>query len=314
MREPNCAQTAVWGAVLFALIAFVLIVFGNVPERASALVSDSPACATIAPDLSLVATAAYAEDLKTGKTLYAKNADTQLPLASLTKLMTVTTALNALSPDETITITKEALAPEGDAGFRVGERWKTSRLIGYTLMVSANDGAHAIALAAAAKEGITLDQFVEEMNSRAKLLGMNESFFLNDTGLDISSTTAGAYGSAHDVATLISALVKTNPVLVEDTGDNSGTFTSLSGYTHRAENTSSVISSLPGAFAQKTGYTDLAGGNLAIVYEPIPGRPVAAVVLGSTRDGRDSDMQTLTEGVKRALKRMLLCTDGSESP
>jgi len=101
---------------------------------------------------------------------------------------------------------------------------------------------------------------------------------------------------------------------LEETREGSGTFTSESGYTHDAVNTSSVIGSLGGGIASKTGYTDLAGGNLAIVFEPIPGRSVAAVVLGSTREGRDSDMEALTEGVKTALKRMLVCGDGTQSP
>jgi D-alanyl-D-alanine carboxypeptidase (penicillin-binding protein 5/6) len=314
MNEPDCARSAIAATAVFAFVALICIMSGEIPEKASALVSASPACANIQPVLSLVATAAYAEDLKTGTVLYEKNADAQLPLASLTKLMTTATAMRILSSDDTVTITKEALAPEGDAGFLVDERWKASTLIRYTLLVSANDGAHALALAAAAKEGGTFDDFLRQMNEEARALGMDESFFANDTGLDISSTTAGAYGSARDVATLIASLVRTDPDLIEGTRAESGTFTSLSGYTHEAVNTSDVISTLPGAFASKTGYTDLAGGNLAIVFEPIPGRAVAAVVLGSTVDGRKTDMQALAEGAKRALKRMLLCTDGSESP
>ena len=313
MNGPGCARYASWGAIIFGLTALVLIV-GGASGSASALVSASPACADIQPSLSLVATAAYAVDLKTGTVLYAKNEDAQLPLASLTKLVTVMTAMNVLSPDDTVTISKEALAPEGDAGFVVGERWEASDLINYTLMVSANDGAHAIALAAGANEGVTNAQFVAQMNDEAKKLGMDESFFINDTGLDVSSTTAGAYGSVRDVATLITAFLTTHPDLIGATRDESKTFVSESGYTHRAENTSDVTGALPGGFAQKTGYTDLAGGNLAVVFEPIIGRPVAAVVLGSTMEGRNTDMQALAEGAKTALKRMLLCTNGSGPP
>lgn len=309
-----CAEYATFAAALFALSAFLLIGFGDTSAKASVSISDSPACASIQPSLSLVATAAYAKDLTTGKILYAKNADSQLPLASLTKLMTVATAADVIGPDDTVTISRQALAPEGDAGFVIGERWTASALIGYTLLVSANDGAHAIALAAAEKEGSTAEGFIQQMNAKAATLGMRESFFTSDTGLDISSTTAGAYGSARDIATVLAYLVKNNPALVEGTRDGSKTFTSLSGIAHHGENTSDVIEGLPGAIASKTGYTDLAGGNLAVVFEPMPGHAVAAVVLGSTRDGRTTDMQVLAEGAKKALKRMLLCADGAGSP
>lgn len=286
--------------------AALLFLRPGIPGNAAPEVA-SGACAKTVPDVSFTAKAAYAVDLTTGKPLYADNADSQLPLASLTKLMTVATALDSLSSGDTITITPAALAPEGDAGFVVGERWKAADLVAYTLMVSANDGAHALALAASAKGGATPDTFIAGMNVKARSLGLFESYFLNDTGLDLSSTTAGAYGSARDVAALIAYLVKDHPDAIEGTRDAAGAFVSLSGLRHTAENTSFVGSELSGALAQKTGYTDLAGGNLAVVFEPLPGRPVAAVILGSTKDGRDEDMRALAETAKEALKRMLEC-------
>jgi D-alanyl-D-alanine carboxypeptidase len=74
------------------------------------------------------------------------------------------------------------------------------------------------------------------------------------------------------------------------------------------------VGTLDGAIAQKTGYTDLAGGNLSEVFEPTPGRPVAAVILGSTLADRNSDMEALAQGAGAALKRMLLCQNGIGSP
>lgn len=308
-----------WGPLLSGAV-FVLgliVVFlwpSAVWENATDGVSTSAVCANISPDISLIANAAYAKDLKTGITLYEKNADAQLPLASLTKLATVATASHILSGNDLITISKEAIAPEGNAGFRIGEAWKTDDLIDYTLMTSANDGARAIALAAAAKEGKDLEGFIQEMNDMVRTLGMVRTFFASDIGLDISSTTASAYGSAYDVATLMASVMETNPRLLEGTSAGKKTFTSLSGYTHTAENTSDLIDSLGGVVALKTGYTDLAGGNLAIVFESIPGRPVVAVVLGSTRLDRDADMQTLVNGAKTALKRAIVCGNGSGPP
>ncbi len=314
MSNVSLPQLVIAGIALALGFFTVFLWPSRVSENAADAVSASAACANISPDLSLMANAAYAVDLQSGEILYGKNANAQLPLASLTKLMTVAIASEALSADDVVTISKEALAPDGDAGFRIGEQWKTGDLVGYTLMMSANDGAHALALATAAKKNEDLDAFVASMNEKARALGMHETFFENDTGLDISSTTASAYGSARDIATLLASLVQTVPALVEDTSVEQKIFTSLSGYAHKARNTSSVPGALDGTIASKTGYTDLAGGNLAVVFEPIPGRPVAAVVLGSTRDGRDADMEKLADGSKMALKRAIVCGDGSQSP
>ncbi len=271
-------------------------------------VAASAFCADLSPALSLTGRAAYAEDLQTHTVLYAKNAETQLPLASLTKLMTILTASEILSPDDTVTISKEALAIEGDSGLRLGERWRVKDLIDFTLVVSSNDGAHALALAAAEKAGETNEAFIARMNAKAHILDLGQTFFIDDTGLDISTTSAGAYGSARDVAAIISYIARTDPTLIEGTTASSATFKSLDGYVHRGENTSLVISSLDGAIGSKTGFTDLAGGNLAVVFEPIPGRPVAAVILGSTRDGRDTDMEALAASAKTTLRREMLCT------
>ncbi|MBI3573466.1 D-alanyl-D-alanine carboxypeptidase [Candidatus Kaiserbacteria bacterium] len=303
-------------SVLLFILALAAVVLWprSLPRDAAESVAASAACAHIEPDLSLMAQAAYAIDLKTGRTLYTKNANAQLPFASLAKLATIATARQSISPDDTVVISREALTPEGDSGFKMGEEWRAADLIDFTLITSSNDGAHAIALAASEKKNETLEAFIQNMNDVARSLGMNETFFTNDTGLDISSTTASAYGSARDMATLITHLVKADPRLVEGSRDERKTFVSLSGYTHVAQNTSDVIGTLSGAVASKTGYTDLAGGNLAVVFEPLLGRPVAAVVLGSTRDGRNADMEALARGAKSALTRVIICTDGLGSP
>lgn len=270
----------------------------------------SPYCAHLSPKLSLEAKSAYAIDVKSNTVLYEKASHLQLPLASLTKVMTILTVSEILSPNDVVTITDEALTPEGDVGLKEGERWSAQDLIDFTLIISANDGAHALALASEKKLGSNDALFVKRMNERADALGMNETFFVDDTGLDISKNTAGAYGSAYDVALLFKHIAKTNPRIIEASTSGNRTFTSLDGRVHEAKNTSMVITNLPGAIGSKTGFTDLAGGNLAVVFEALPGRPVVAVVLGSSRDGRDSDMETLAQAVTATLRRAIICTSG----
>lgn len=292
----------------FAVTTALAVTFFTWPETgetASALAS--PYCANHAAEAALMAKAAYAFDLSTGEKIFAKNADAQLPLASLTKLMTVYTASGILAPNDTVTVTRAALSPEG-SGLSAGEEWKASDLTDYTMIASVNDGAHALALASAEKAGDTYEGFIARMNANAEALGLTQTYFANDTGLDVSLSVAGAYGSARDMASLIGAIVKEKPRLLEATVRGADTFTALSGETHRAVNTSDAIETIPGAVASKTGFTDLAGGNLAIVFEPMPGHLVALSILGSTRENRDADIIRLADAAKKWMRTTLLCS------
>jgi D-alanyl-D-alanine carboxypeptidase len=145
------------------------------------------------------------------------------------------------------------------------------------------------------------------MNHEADRLGLTQTFFVNDTGLDVSSTMAGAYGSARDVAHLVTAVALEMPDVVERTPLPEATFVSNSGKRYVAKNTSLVGGGLTGAVATKTGYTDLAGGNMVALFEPVPGHRIALSVLGSTRDGRDADIRALADYAIRDIRRVILC-------
>ncbi len=234
---------------------------------------------------ALTARAAIIYDPVTKQILYAKDAEARLPLASLTKLMSAEAVLNSTSADESVTITKENLKPEGDWGFRVGEVWKLSDLIHFGLVASSND---AMAAASSALGSSAVDQ----MNKRAKELGLTQTYFYNPTGLDIDIETAGAYGSAHDVAILAASFLEQFPSEFEATAVSS---VSISSPTHILEATSTAgpLLDIPGLIGAKTGYTDLAGGNLVAAVDIFLGHPLIIAVLGSTRDGRFEDVKTL---------------------
>lgn len=244
---------------------------------------------TLAPEL-IQAHSAVLLDAKTGKILFAKNLETQLPLASLTKLATALAVLS-LGEDRFITIRGEDLAPEGDSGLRVGDVWRLSDLVAFSLTTSSNDGMSAAA------QVLTLDGTVSKMNSAAVIEGLDQSFFLNTTGLDVSSSTAGAYGSALDVAHLTKKLLEKHGAIFEATtrppnpNGESGKGTS---------STLEPLWSMPGLIAAKTGFTDLAGGNLAAAVDIGIGQPVIAVVLGSTREGRFEDVRLMIETLRSA--------------
>jgi D-alanyl-D-alanine carboxypeptidase (penicillin-binding protein 5/6) len=294
------------------VFAFAGIIFLSWPEPLqtahSALASPYCADKSISPDMQ--AKAGFALDVRTGETIYASNEMIPLPLASLTKLMSVYTALQVLESEDRITITREAMLPEGN-GLSLGEVWRTEDLADYTLVSSVNDGARALALAAAEKAGETYERFIERMNENAQTMGLVQTFFSNETGLDISESMGSSYGSAKDMAAMIAYMHAHAPRMLEPTTKQRMLFTAISGQEHDAKNTSMLIGTLGGAMGAKTGFTDIAGGNLAIVYEPIPGNPVAAVVLGSTREGRDEDMRALTDEIRKWATKRSLCSGKS---
>lgn len=242
--------------------------------------------------LSLIGHAAVVYDLAYGRTLFEKNADDQLPLASLTKLLTTYAAATALDPESRITITASALAAEGDSGLTEGETFSVEDLARYALVASSNDAAAAIA-EVAARESRTNDRGL--LASAAAAMGLTRTYALNGTGLDVSESVSGGYGSALDVAKLSGALLKEAPTIARSTIESSVTIRDSRGSTHTLPNTNQGIVHIPNPLLSKTGFTDLAGGNLVVVFDVGINHPVAVVVLGSTREGRFRDVDVLVD-------------------
>jgi len=292
-----------------ACLAATIFLVTEWPVEQLSMTTASEICDSNNENVAVVARAAYAYDIATGETLFKKESDMQLPLASLTKVMTALTASSILGPDATVRISEEALRAEGEYGFSAGEKWTVRDLTALMLVASSNDAARALALASAEKTGGGLETFYNAMNKRARAIGLTQTYFLNETGLDESRYTAGAYGSAEDVAHMMAYAAREESVIGMSVVPKE-TFFSLSGAKHTVANTSLVASTLAASAASKTGYTDLAGGNLAIVFEPVLGHPVSVAVLGSTRESRDTDVEAIASYVTKALKRDIVCNGG----
>ena len=252
-------------------------------------------------NLPIQAASYYIYDVKTGQVVYQKNADTVRPLASLTKLMMGLVSTENLPATTTVTIDQAALNQDGDNGLLLNEKWSFNELLDFSLIVSSNDGAYAIAE--------TYDalypghDFVEEMNEEAEKLGLSSMVYYNPNGLDINITQSGGYGSAKDVEKLMQYILMNYPNILEVTKYGTYRFTSSSGIVHGVSNTDTIVNKVPGLFASKTGYTDLAGGNLAIAYDEDIGHPVIMVLLGSTEEGRFSDMTLLASSTRAYLSQ-----------
>jgi len=254
-------------------------------------------------EINLVAKAVYVYDIRTETILFAKNENTRLPLASLTKIMSALVAEDLSPSYGVITVSADALSSEGDSGLYKDEKWSLRNLLDFSLVTSSNDGMRAVALslgalsrAGASPEEI-INDFVGEMNRKANELGLKNTYFWNETGLDQSDVKGGAYGTARDVGTLLEYILNYSPELFAATKEVSTTLESLDSHLHVAKNTNSIVDEIPGLLASKTGFTDTAGGNLAIIFDPELGRPIIISVLGSTEEGRFQDMRTLIGAV-----------------
>lgn len=283
--------TFLFAAVALGLAAYIIVVVPPLraaPATAVDLVP-FPAPITLAKE-TLTAKAAVLYDPTTGQVLFAKNARESLPLASLTKLMTAQTVVAHADLSAPVTITLQDLLPEGDWGLRPGEVWSVEQLLRFGLVASAND-----AMAAAA--GVLGPDIIDDMNQTAAVLGLANTYFANPTGLDLDLETAGAYGSAYDMALLATAFMNRYPKLFSATTKPSVAI--ASGATLlTASSTDTPLLDIPGLVGAKTGYTDLAGGNLITVFDVEIGHPLVAVVLGSTVDERFTDIRTLIDAVR----------------
>lgn len=240
--------------------------------------------------LALIGRAAIVYDLSTGQTLYEKNAREQLPLASLTKLITMYAAVATLDPNSPVTMTDSAVAEYGDSGLTAGETFAFRDIARFALVASSNDAAEAIAETAAAKQATSGKSLLA---SAIAAVGLSQTYVNNGTGLDESATVSGGYGSAQDVAKLAGEVLKKAPSIAHATIESSITIADYNGISHTLPNTNQDIVRMPNPLLSKTGYTDLAGGNLAVVFDAGIGHPVAVVVLGSTEHGRFSDVEKL---------------------
>lgn len=278
----NLPYLLIIGFFLFLFSSFILPKNKNLPLQPEQLAGQK---ISAFQDIKIEAKAAYVFDVVQNKPIFELNPDSQLPLASLAKIMTALAAKESFPASLLVAITREAVLQEGDDGFRPGEQWPASDLMSAMLISSSNDAAFAFGLEY--KKDFNRD-FISLMNEKAKELGLEQTYFLNPTGLDVSKSAAGAYGSAKDAAKLIAYIIKNDSSLMEATG-----LASINFRSREFKNTNRIIGDLPGLIAGKTGSSELAGGNLAVAVDLGYNHPVIIVVLGSTPEGRFSDVKKL---------------------
>lgn len=279
--------------LLFIVLCMISIgLFGSLPVSTHTPTQTTYTLEKFDPfdTLSLNAYAAYVWDIKEQRVIYEKNAETPLPLASITKLMTALVALRTMNESTTIRVTAEHIKEEGDSGLLVNETWPLKQLIEFTLISSSNDGARAIA---------SSPSFINDMNQTAHELNLTSMTFNNPTGLDVHTAQPGGSGSARDVARLYEYILEHYPSLLNNTNVRQRSVSS-NQYAHTITNTNIITDKIPGLIASKTGFSDLAGGNLAVIIDIDLQHPIVLVVLHSTPEQRFTDILTLSEATRQA--------------
>jgi serine-type D-Ala-D-Ala carboxypeptidase (penicillin-binding protein 5/6) len=234
------------------------------------------------------------------KILYEKNINQEKPIASIAKLMTALTAFElGYGLDQPLEISRKAVDQEGEVGqLKPGEKLLFIDLLHSMLIESSNDAAFAIAegMFAGEEESIGEESFIRIMNKEAIALGLNNSSFLNSTGL-ASSNGEENYSTSEDLVKLSKHIIEKHPEIFEITKKKSYEVFNFDGSFHHLidQNTNQLLNEFPEIIGGKTGYTNKAGGCLLLVMENPKGEGyIINIILGtSSSENRFSEMRRL---------------------
>jgi len=240
-------------------------------------------CATAAAGPPQVdARAVYVQDGTTGGVLYASHEHESVPIASITKLMTVLVTLRHARLDDVVVVSPEAAAiGESTIELHAGDRLTVRELLEGALIQSANDAAWA--LASYVGHG-SVPRFVGMMNAKARALGLHDTHFARPDGLD----APGHVSSARDVTRLARVAMR-HPIVRKIVRMRTA---SISG--GRTLSTwNDLLGVYPGVIGVKTGHTSLAGWN-EVAADRWHDKTLYATILGSpSRYQRDADLERL---------------------
>ena len=246
-----------------------------------ALLVATPAQAASAAAPPVHARAWIVEDARTGEVLAASKAHARVPIASITKLMTVLVTLEHRSLDDIVQVDPRAAAVgESSAELQPGDQLTVSDLVKASLIQSANDAADALALSVAPD----YRSFARLMNAKARQIGLTDTHFVRPDGLDVP----GHVSSAADV-TRLARVVMRIPFVRKTVREQTATI--AGGRTlHTWDD---LLTQFPETIGVKTGHTGLAGwcqvaaarGNGVTVYATLLGSP--------SRSERNDDLESL---------------------
>ncbi|MCD7836213.1 MAG: D-alanyl-D-alanine carboxypeptidase, partial [Lachnospiraceae bacterium] len=235
---------------------------------------------TAAAGVDISAEYAVLIDAATGRVILDRNADTEYPMASTTKIMTAIVALENSDPDDIVTMSETAAAEEGSSVYlQPGDQVTMRELLYGVMLNSGNDGAAAVAeYIAGSKEA-----FAEMMNAKAAELGLEHTHFENPSGLD----QEGHYTTAADLAQLARYALKNEEfAAIVGTYDKRVTVINRPDAELYFVNHNKLLRQYEGCIGVKTGYTKSTGRCLVSAATRY-GMTFIAVTLNAPDDWND---------------------------
>lgn len=260
-------KVLIWGLLLVVFMLSSVVPVLGVEETNAPMVENVP--------LQINAKSAVLMCANTGQFIFEIDSHTKRPIASVTKIMTMLLVMEALDQkkvtlDDVVTASEHACSMGGTQVYLdVGEEFTVHDLLKAVAVRSANDASVALAEHLAGSEGV----FVALMNEKAKALGMNNTNFLDCSGL----TDEGHYSTAHDIALMALEITGKYPLIFEYTTIRHDTFRNG---TFDLDNTNNLIGKYRGMTGLKTGMTNASGYCLAATASR-DGLDLISVILGS---------------------------------
>jgi D-alanyl-D-alanine carboxypeptidase len=253
----------------------------------------------------------FAFDPATGEVILEEDADTRMPIGSITKVMTALVVMDHADLDQMVTIIEDDMVGPGYSAMVLtpGDTLTVEQLLTGLLVVSGGDAARALArhvgsdLAGTGDPGDAIDAFVDAMNQKASDLDLDDTQFANPDGEDSDD----AWSTAHDVALMFAAL-QGNPTLSAMASEVSYEFTSVGPEaTPYVGQSTNQLAGVDGVTSAKTGSTVEAGGCIVFARNGASGSAEIIAILGSnleydenwvaTVDERWTDAQVVIEAI-----------------
>lgn len=225
-------------------------------------------------------------DMTTNKTLFAKNINQHLAMASLTKLMTVIISLENPKADDRYEVSSSDIVGEDSMGLSPGEVMTQQDLLYGIFLNSGNDAAETIA----SNYPGGVQAFITAMNQKARALGLTDTNFTNPTGLQ---GDGDQHTSAYDLLVITKYLLENFPQILQISSQVSHTIPANTMHKeYDLSNEVNLISTYPGVDGLKDGYTDEAGWCL-ITHLNYSGHQIIGIILNS--QDRRGEMKKLLD-------------------
>lgn len=260
----------------------------TLPQNNTAVLSvqkyNRPPVRSNIPVPNFSARAILVKDLTSGEILYQKNAQTAVPIASTTKIMTALISSEYFKPNSVLTVKNGFQVSGSKVGLNSGESLSFRSLLYGLLLNSGNDAAYTIA------ENYPggIDGFVNAMNQKAKELNLLSTRFDNPVGFD----NPNHFSSASDLAKISEEALSYGDLARIFATKNTEVTSIDKKYKHTLTNLNKLLSSLSGTLGVKTGYTEGAKENLVGLFDR-KGHKILTVVLNS--DDRFGETSSLVD-------------------